>query len=100
MRIYFCPAKILEKPRNPGKNLQPSIQRRRFNDLERLTVGKLLGQSPKPLVQVDLGINPAQRPHRTQSPSTVAMKIGQAALNEVFLNPVHGGPKVRSFVSV
>ncbi len=41
-----------------------SVQRHRWGDGWRLTVGNLFGQTPKSLVQVDLGINAAQCPHR------------------------------------
>ena len=44
MRILFFRAKILEKPRKLGKNLQPSIQRHRLDRLERLTVAWFVGQ--------------------------------------------------------
>ncbi len=76
-----------------GRTSSLQFNDRRFSDLQRLTVGKLFGQSPKSLVQADFGINAAQCPHRTQSPATVAMEVRHTTANQIFLNPVHGGPK-------
>ena len=60
---FSCPAKILEKPRNLRKNLQPSIQRHGTDLTERLSVGELFGQFPQSLVEADLGVNAVQSPH-------------------------------------
>ena len=78
--------KILEKLATFTRTSIHSVQRHCFICLQRLTIGELFGQTPKSLVQVDLGINAAQCPHRTWSPTLITPELRHHSANQGFPN--------------
>ena len=78
---------ILESRVTCDRTSRSRRERHRFRHLrcDRGRIQHLFGQTPEALVQVHLGVNAAQRPHRTHFPAQVAVVIRHATPDERLL---------------